>query len=308
MLTGKPDWLDRLAQILVLAVGLFSLLFGAFMIIWPLDWYTSLPTVVATGPPNKHFIRDIGIAYAACGFILLYASRNIHMRWLAAFTGSLWLALHGLLHIYEVSVGICTPEAFVADAPGVLGPPLLVFVALGILFARQRIAPAGIPDWAFLKAVDQFSPGESEYMHEITRAPGHVMEKIKHFMPITNHRHESSPELLLAARIGATLIEDCGPCAITAGQGGLADGVPRERVNQMLAGQVEGDIKTAFDFGQAIASQSETAMELGESLEKTFGRTVRLELAVAAATVRSYPGMKRGLGLTKACSLTPLEV
>ena len=76
----------------------------------------------------------------------------------------------------------------------------------------------------------------------------------------------------------------------------------------MLAGQVEGDLKTAFDFGQSIASQSETAMELGESLEKTFGRTVRLELAVAAATVRSYPGMKRGLGLTKACSLTPLEV
>lgn len=308
MLTGKPDWLDRLAQILVLAVGLFALLFGAFMIIWPLDWYTSLPTVVATGPPNKHFIRDIGIAYAACGIILLYASANIHMRWLAAFTGSLWLALHGVLHIYEVSVGICTPEAFVADAPGVLGPPILVFVALGILFIRQRVAPAGVPDWAFLKVVDQINPAESEYMHEMANASGHVMEKFKQFMPITNHRYEASAEILTAVRIGATLIEDCGPCAISAAQGGLMDGVDRELINQMLVGQVDGDLKAAFDFGQAIASQSGHAFELGDSLEETFGRTVRLELAVAAATVRSYPGMKRGLGLTKSCSLTPLQV
>lgn len=308
MLTGKPDWLDRLAQILVLAVGLFALLFGAFMIIWPLDWYTSLPTVVATGPPNKHFIRDIGIAYAACGIILLYASANIHMRWLAAFTGSLWLALHGVLHIYEVSVGICTPEAFMADAPGVLGPPILVFVALGILFIRQRVAPAGVPDWAFLKAADQMSPGENEYLKEMASAPGHVMEKLKHFMPVTNHRHQASAELLLAARIGATLVEDCGPCAVTAAQAGLIDGVDRELINQMLAGQVNGYIKTGFDFGQAIASQSDRAFDLGDSLEETFGRTVRLEMAVAAATVRSYPGMKRGLGLTKSCSLTPLEV
>ncbi len=308
MLTGKPDWLDRLAQILVLAVGLFALLFGAFMILWPLDWYTSLPTVVATGPPNKHFIRDIGIAYAACGLILLYASANIHMRWLAAFAGALWLALHGGLHIYEVSVGICTPEAFVADAPGVLGPPLLVFVALGIVFARQSIAPAGVPDMVFLKAVNQLNSGESEYMQEMASAPGHVMEKLKHFMPVTNHRYEASAELLSAARIGATLIEDCGPCAISAAQGGLMDGVDRAMINKMLTGEVEGDLKISFDFGQAIARQSDLAFELGDSLEQKFGRVVRLELAMAAAKVRAYPGMKRGLGLTKACSLTPLAV
>ena len=38
------------------------------------------------------------------------------------------------------------------------------------------------------------------------------------------------------------------------------------------------------------------------------GRTVRLELAMTAATVRAYPGMKRGLGLSTSCSLTRLEI
>jgi len=167
MLTGKPDFLDRLAQLLVLAVGLFALLFGMFMILWPLDWYTAIPTVITTGPPNKHFIRDIGIAYAACGVILLYASVNIHARWMAALAGVLWLSLHGVLHVYEVSVGICSPEVFIADAPGVLGPPLLVFVALGIIFVRQRISPAGIPKSLFLKvATAKIEESEKQYLYE----------------------------------------------------------------------------------------------------------------------------------------------
>ncbi len=310
MQTGKPDVLDRIAQFLVLAVGLFALVFGLFMIISPLDWYTAIPTVITTGPPNKHFIRDIGIAYASCGFILLYASVNIHMRWMAALAGGLWLSLHGALHIYEVSVGICSPDVFVADAPGVLGPPLLVFVALGILFVRQRITPAGLPKAAVMKAIDNLNPGESEYMKDVAAAPGHAFEKMMHFSPAANHRHAAPVALFHAARIGATLVEDCGPCAITAAKGALADGLSRDQVNQMLAGgsALRAAEKLGFDFGQAVASGSPEAFTLGDQVEAQHSRDVRFELAMSAAIVRSYPAMKRGLGLTKSCSLTPMEV
>ncbi|MEP3226907.1 MAG: hypothetical protein ABJO01_13105 [Parasphingorhabdus sp.] len=308
MQTGKPDILDRMAQIVVGIVGIFALIFGLFMIISPLEWYTAIPTVITTGPPNKHFIRDIGIAYVSCGIILLYASANIHMRWMAALAGGLWLSLHGILHIYEVSVGVCSPAVFVADAPGVLGPPVLVLIAVASLFVRQRIVPAGIPDRLFLTAVDRMSPDESAYLHEISGAPGNMLEKFKHFMPASNHRYEASAELLSATRIGAVLIEDCGPCAITAAQGALAEGLSRDEVNAMLAGKLTGSTELAFEFGQAIAQQSEEADALGIRIEQQFGRPVRRELAMAAAMVRAYPAMKRGLGLTTACSLTPLRV
>jgi hypothetical protein len=135
---GKPDGLDRVAQVLIGLVGLFALFFGLFMLIHPFEWYQLLPTVKFTGPPNRHFIRDIGLAYMASGVMLIYAARNPPMRWLAALAGSLWLMVHGVLHVYEVVIGICSHDAFLKDAPGVLGPPLLVWVALGIMFARQR--------------------------------------------------------------------------------------------------------------------------------------------------------------------------
>ncbi|HEX2811620.1 MAG TPA: hypothetical protein VHO04_02965 [Sphingopyxis sp.] len=138
-MTDKPDTLDRLVQLLLLVAAVTTIANGVFMLVRPLDWYVFIPTVVTTGPPNAHFIRDIGLAYLGSGLILLYATANPVVRWRAAVVGGLWLALHGALHIYEVAAGICGPATFWADAPGVIGQPALVIAALAILRIRKRI-------------------------------------------------------------------------------------------------------------------------------------------------------------------------
>lgn len=308
MLAGKPDRLDRLVQLLLLVAALTSIAMGGFMLARPLDWYVFIPTVVTTGPPNQHFIRDIGLAYLGCGVVLGYAAIHPPLRWLAAMAGGLWLSFHGALHVYEVAAGICGPATFWTDAPGVLGQPLLVWAALAILFARQRVAPAGLPKSALLAAFDRMNPGESAYLHEIAGAPGSAFDKLMHLMPASLHRHAAPADLFHAARIGATLVEDCGPCALTAAQGALADGVARDLVNLLLASTPDAETAAAFAFGQSIARQSSDAFDLGDRIEASHGRTVRLELAMTAAIVRSFPAMKRGLGLTKSCSMTPLVV
>jgi hypothetical protein len=305
----KPDGYDRIAQFLLLIAALVSLLNGAFMLWDPFGWYQVVPNVKFTGPPNPHFIRDIGLSYHTCAVMLGWACAYPAGRWLAAVAGGLWLTLHGGLHIWEVMAGICAQNVFWRDAPGTLGPPLLVWIALAILFARQRIVPAGVPKAVFLSIGDKMAPGESAYMHEVAAAPGHAYEKFTHFMPASMHRHEAPADLFHMARIGATLVEDCGPCALTAAHWAREHDVPRDLVNAALqANPPEGDLKTAFDFGHAIATQSADAFELGDMIESKYSRAVRFELAMTAAIVRSYPAMKRGLGLTKACSLTGLKV
>ena len=136
---AKHDALDRLVQLLLLIAAVTTIANGIFMLARPLDWYVFVPTVITTGPPNAHFIRDIGLAYIGSGLILLYAAANPVRRWRAAVVGGLWLTFHGLLHIYEVAAGICGPATFWADAPAVLGQPALVIIALALLKARKRI-------------------------------------------------------------------------------------------------------------------------------------------------------------------------
>lgn len=306
---GKYDSLDYVAQALIAMVAVFSVIFGSFMLINPDGWYEILPTLVLTGPPNQHFIRDIGLAYVISGLTLGYAVPYPHGRWQAAWAGNLWLTAHGVFHIWEVAVGICGTATFLRDAPGVLGPPALVWVAIGILFMRRRITPGGIPKAIVLPEISRLSPGESAYFEDISKAPGHAFEKFTNFMPVTMHRWETPADLFHMARIGATLIEDCGPCARTVAQEAAGDGVSHSLVNLALRGKPpEGDLKTAFEFGQAVAQHSDEANTLGASIETKFGRTIRLELAMTAATVRVYPAMKRGLGLSKSCALEPVQL
>ncbi len=306
---GKTDMLDRAVQVLLALVALFSLIFGVFMLTDPYGWYQAIPTVRFIGPPNPHFIRDIGLAYLMTGTMLGYAAWYPQGRWLAALTGTAWPSAHGVFHIWEVANGICAPDRFWSDAPGVLGPPLIVWIAIGTLFVRQKIVPAGLPKPVMLRAIDQMSPGESAYFHEVAKAPGHAFEKFAHFIPMTMHRYEAPAELFHMARIGATLVEDCGPCAMTAAEGALRDGVDRALINAALACNLpEGDPRIGFLFGESIARQHGDALVLGDAIEAKFGRNVRLELAITAATVRAYPAMKRGLGLTKSCAVTKLEI
>ena len=108
----KPDIFDRIAQILIAIAALFALFNGPFMLLDPFGWYQAVGTVKFTGPPNQHFIRDIGIAFIMSGVMLSYAAWYPSGRWMAAFAGSLFLAAHGMLHIYEVLTGICAQDIF----------------------------------------------------------------------------------------------------------------------------------------------------------------------------------------------------
>lgn len=140
---GKPDALDRMAQALVALAALFALGNGGFMLAAPFAWYDAIATVRATGPANGHFIRDIGLAYLVSGGLLAYAAANLTMRWGFALAGAAWLMLHGLLHVWEVSVGICAPDIFWRDAPGVLGPPLIALAGVMLMAARSGLPPRG---------------------------------------------------------------------------------------------------------------------------------------------------------------------
>ena len=307
---GKPTELDHSATLLIWCVALFCISNGLFMLIAPGRWYELIPTASATGPANLHFIVDIGLTYLCSGVLLIYAARYVEGRWLALVAGALWLSTHALFHIYEIITRMCTIAHFFADLPGVLMPPLLLWLALGILCLRQRIAPAGLPKSALISVSESIAPGETGYLRALAAAPGHAFEKFAHFMPATMHRHTASADIFHLARIGATLEEDCGPCAMIAARGALADGVSPDLINDALRGgqELAGNQRTAFMFGQSVAQHAAEAFTLGDELEQRFGRVVRLELAMTAALVRGYPAFKRGLGLSKSCATTPLRV
>ncbi len=306
---GKPDALDRLAQVLVTLAALVAVGNGLIMLADPFGWYEWVGTVKATGPANGHFIRDIGLAYLTCAVLLGYGAANLPMRWGAALAGAAWMALHGGLHIWEVARGLCSAGIFWKEAPGTLGPPLLALAGIAIQLARLRIIAWPLPKRQLLAAFHRNTWNLSPNLDDFAAAPGGLLEKFAHFMPFALHGHAASPAMLAMARMGAVMAEDCGPCVEITARSALAAGLPRERINAALLGQLpSGAERDAFDFAQAIARGDASVDGLGDAIEAAHGRAVRIELTVAAATARAHPAFKRGLGYARSCPVQPLQV
>lgn len=302
---GKPDSIDRLVQAMLALAALASIANGLFMLTDPFSWYDFVDTVKATGPANPHFIKDIGIAFAVSALLLGYAAANPALRWGSALVGNLWLAAHGVLHIYEVVTGICSPDIFWRDAPGVLGPPLLVFVAIGIQIGRRRASPVPLPKGTFVNLMNRMVGKAEPYIGDLSDAGGFAVEKFQHAMVLSGHYFHAPKDMVHLARLGSARAEDCGPCVEIVRGFALADRMDPDRLQNALVGNPDNAHDAlAFEFGGAVSSGDVArAADLGEEIEAKYGRKVRTELALAAASGRLFPAIKRGLGYASACTI-----
>ncbi len=120
-------------------LGLFAvgnLAIGLWMLVDPIHWYHNLPAnVPATGPPNEHFIRDIGCVFTIMGVALAMAAVVPSYRMPVMIGVTAWNVTHALVHVVDTAVGRLPPEQWLVDLPGVYGAALFV---VGVTIALKR--------------------------------------------------------------------------------------------------------------------------------------------------------------------------
>ena len=116
-------------KIIYLFFCLLSIFNGAWMLLFPLSWYTDLPAAVPnTGPFNQHFVRDLGVVFLLIGFAFGWAalnidrSRPVHLAITVFFTG------HALIHLADIMSGRLPHSHWLIDTPGVFLPALLMIL------------------------------------------------------------------------------------------------------------------------------------------------------------------------------------
>jgi len=110
-----------IAGALALMLGLNALV----MLFAGLWWYGAVPGVVATGPYNPHFVRDIGAAYlVTAGGLAGYAWRP-REAWPAVAASAAFLTLHAGIHVFDAVCGTHPLNDVLRDFGGVYLPALI---------------------------------------------------------------------------------------------------------------------------------------------------------------------------------------
>ncbi|WP_421865489.1 hypothetical protein [Parvibaculum sp.] len=147
--------------------------------------------------------------------------------------------------------------------------------------------------------------GESaDFMRDLYEASPRGFWRFVLFVPMSRHRGTLSVDAASAVRIAAVHAEDCGPCLQTVIKlsldAGAAPRLLRAAVEENPAAMDE-ETRLAFEFARHLVARDPRAEDLRHAVEQRWGKAGICEIALAIASTRVFPTVKRAMGYGQAC-------
>ncbi|MEE2025617.1 hypothetical protein [Alkalimonas mucilaginosa] len=149
------------------------------------------------------------------------------------------------------------------------------------------------------------------YQQDILQADLAAFLKFMGFQTMATHSGPVPLDALYAARIGALLSEDCGPCTQLAVDLALEAGVPPTIIQAIVQRDVAAlptEVALVVNFTELVLTRKPEADALREDdvlreeIVALWGQQGLIALAFAISAYRVYPALKYALGYGKACN------
>jgi hypothetical protein len=144
------------------------------------------------------------------------------------------------------------------------------------------------------------------HMREILAASVPAFRRLSRLRAMDQHREGVPAAPWYAAKLVATMHEDCGSCTQLVADMALGEGVPPEMVRAVVSGRAEAmdrDVALAHNYARAVLSHDPAADQLRAEVVRRWGRPGLVSLAFGLATSRMYPTLKYALGYGRACTV-----
>ena len=145
------------------------------------------------------------------------------------------------------------------------------------------------------------------YLRDLAEHNTEGLAKFLNFMPLAYHRAEASNEELAVVKLATMVNEDCGPCLQINIRLAIMAGVNPELVRAVVEGRVDdiGDegLRTLYHYANAVFRNTADLAEHVDKVEAMVGSTRLGDLAIAIASARVFPTLKKGMGHGVSCSV-----
>jgi hypothetical protein len=162
-----------------------------------------------------------------------------------------------------------------------------------------------------IRAVERRSGASADYLRDLAAASKGAFAKFCFFLPLAGHRGGATAEQRAVAALTATLAEDCGTCVQAVVNQARAEGVGAAVLNAVLESRAEElpDLLAEIHrFARAVVEAAPDAGDRADALKRRIGSAAQADIAVAIASARVFPTLKRALGHAVSCSKVEVKV
>ena len=150
-----------------------------------------------------------------------------------------------------------------------------------------------------------------DYCRFMVRVSLRAFFKFTKFLAVDEYRRVLPPGPCYVARIVVVRHEDCGTCVQIAVNQARKAGIPADQLRAVLDGNLDGlpeELTEAYRFAEAVVTANGELDALRERIRRRYGDEGLIEMALAIASCRTFPTIKRALGYAVSCSEVAVRV
>lgn len=144
------------------------------------------------------------------------------------------------------------------------------------------------------------------YLREMFEVSPRAFFRFSKIVGISSYREDAPKGAWYAAKLVATLTEDCGPCTQLVITMAERDGVDPGCLRAIVSGdelRMPADAALGYKFAKAVLGRDiAKSDELRSEIVSRWGRKAVVSLALAIAASRVYPSVKYALGYGHTCT------
>ncbi|MGD9536199.1 MAG: hypothetical protein AB7P52_00645 [Alphaproteobacteria bacterium] len=162
-------------------------------------------------------------------------------------------------------------------------------------------------NWLIRRSIDAFERRydyDMSYAREMLEASPRAVMHFSKVVAMAAHREDVPLEAWYAAKIAATLAEDCGPCTQLGVRMAEEAGVKGSVLKAILEGDdraMGADAALGYRFARATISHDAALDRLHDEVVRRWGARALVSLALVIAATRVFPAVKYALGHGQSC-------
>jgi len=152
---------------------------------------------------------------------------------------------------------------------------------------------------------------DTSYMKEMLSVAPSAYEKFEAFLPMASHIEATPKEVLYVCKITSMQYEDCSACLQLNVDMAIEAGVEKEIIKEVLFNKgknLSSSLKDVYEFSLAVAKNSPISEELYDKMHTKYSKEILMEMALAIASTKVFPAIKRVLKDDVSCSLIDIKV
>jgi alkylhydroperoxidase/carboxymuconolactone decarboxylase family protein YurZ len=152
---------------------------------------------------------------------------------------------------------------------------------------------------------------DTSYMKEMLKVNPKAYETFEAFLPMASFSDKTPKDVLFVAKLTSMKNEDCGECLQLNVYMAIEAGVDKEIIKEILFNKGENlnsELKEVYDFTLAVVNKETVEEKLYTNINSKYSKDILTEIALAIASTKVFPTVKKVLNNFHSCSVIDLKV